>query len=102
VEQTVLTRLARGLTDLADRIPFSGVLNSDPQMWTKFNDLLAKATDVSNIRMQCIWLTRQVKPDMVLESWRTQRHDAWIAECELCDTAQHMQALIREFSSDGT
>ena len=55
-----ILNLARSMTDLADRIPYSGVLNSDPSVWEKFNDSLARETRVSGIRKQWLWLTRQV------------------------------------------
>jgi hypothetical protein len=38
----------QALTDLADRIPYNGVMNSDPQVWKKFNTSLAKVTKVED------------------------------------------------------
>jgi hypothetical protein len=60
-DQSAINKLAKRLTDLADRIPYTGVLDSDPQVWTKFNNAMEKVTKVSDICKQWIWLARQVR-----------------------------------------
>ena len=60
-DQAAINKLAKRLTDLADRIPYTGVLDSDPQVWTKFNNAMEKVTKVSDICKQWIWLARQVR-----------------------------------------
>ena len=60
VDIAVIIKLARALTDLADRIPYMGVHTSTPKVWSDFNDTLANVTTVAGIRKQWLWLTRQV------------------------------------------
>ena len=70
VGAAVIVKLARALTDLADRIPYLGVNDPDPEVWKKFNDVLAGVTTVVGIRKQWLWLMQQIKQDMLLLSWR--------------------------------
>jgi len=60
-DQAAIKKLAKRLADLADRIPYTGVLTSDPEVWTRFNADLEKVTKVSDVCKQWIWLTHQVR-----------------------------------------
>ena len=77
VDIAVIVKLARALTDLADRIPYMGVHTSTPKVWSDFNDILAKVTSVAGIRKQWLWLTEQVCQRCERVDLRGERVDLW-------------------------